>query len=494
MRKYFLILGIILCWNVAFCGESGNRDWMNPEYTWIYNQVCDVRKNPTDLAEYSLIPMQLKVMGNENREGKEFRKLSWKIELSSTEIMDLSYFLLREENGAWYTYVEYGDLQFDSEPSVAQGEYLLYDFNMEPGDSFEAPISTQSGFVGMAFHEEDCRIDSKLKMCHFTIKNKSLDEYGRRVLELSCDAGEKESMDFPKEITVVEGIGGLKNGNLAMYFFPENTPEMFNRSVEFYELVCEDGSLIYLDPNEYEAGFVTERDYTWIYGVYDSEGKLYYHKMGFDYYEKVFDNKIGKSIAFRRFGTFGVSEYPDGPWQIVPFDARDVRAEDGKVWLSHSSKNTENNEILTSLIYDFNAPNASELTVFTSEGDKTISITTGQTRVDEKEVRSYTFDGSDGVKCVDGIGIVKGGILPCLNTEYQMPVSEYDTSYCSAVLIAVYDCEGNLIFSQNMPSKVSTLINSDIDTTRIFDLMGRELSEPIPGHPFIKGGKILVEK
>ena len=152
---------------------------------------------------------------------------------------------------------------------------------------------------------------------------------------------------------------------------------------------------------------------------------------------------------------------------------------------------------MESLIYDFGASDDEELTFYSPEGEKEAKISTGFTLVGGEDKLSYTFEGSDGVKCVESIGITKGGILPAVNTEFHRPVSADDDSFVGAVLVAVYDGEGNLVFRQDLPDAVDAISASEggfiAPADRLYDLQGRELREPVPGQPYIKGGKVFVE-
>ncbi len=241
-----------------------------------------------------------------------------------------------------------------------------------------------------------------------------------------------------------------------------------------------DGDAVYLTSEVRGAGFWKEKDYTWVYGIYDSKGKVSYMKMEFNYY----------GSGFRRFINTQVSESLDGGWYRPETEEQYVyylREEDGKVYTSKDN-----------LLYDFNASDNSMLRIDTTEGFQDFNIKTSFTEVGGEETRSYTFEDSNGVKCVEGIGVVQGGILPCVNSRFKLPVDAEDDSYCGAVLLAVYDGEGNLIFSQEMPSGIGEITPDSTGwvapADRLYDLQGRELSEPQPGQPYIRAGKIHIAK
>ena len=468
---------------------SETTSWFDPGYEWRYNLV-EYAVNHEDLGDgkATLSPMMLRVIGNETKEGKNYRHMELLPDQTGM-LTSLSDFYLREEHGAWYTYID-PDKYFHPEMiSVEKGEYLLYDFNLEAGDTFDAPVFDFDFF--MANGVEDTAPDSTypgVGMCHFKVESKTVDEFGRRVLTLS---GERMDNTFlglvPGEIKVVEGVGPLSDGTLAMYcFLPATVGGALNSNLDFFDILDEDGDIVYLDPVQRNAGFLDSRDYTWVYGVFDSEGDLSYRKMQFNYYWTREDHESGEKTSYRRFGTVGVSDSADGPWEDTPFYSWYVREESGKVW------NGQNN-----LLYDFNVTDCSTLTIYTTEGYVTAEIAKGLTEVGGEDKLSYTFEGSDGVKCVEGIGITKGGILPAVNTEFHRPASADDESFVGAVLVAVYDGEGNLIFRQDLPDAVEAISAPEGGFTapedRLYDLQGRELREPVPGQPYIKGGKVFVE-
>ena len=83
-----------------------------------------------------------------------------------------------------------------------------------------------------------------------------------------------------------------------------------------------------------------------------------------------------------------------------------------------------------------------------------------------------------------------------MNTRFRLPLSVGDETYCGAVLVAVYDKEGRLIYSQDLPDGIGEITDSDDGYVepahRIFDLQGRELRAPAPGQPYIRGGKVRI--
>ena len=472
--------------------ETEGVSKFNPEDTWMYRVAhmpdCYYGDELSTVFEEQLYEM--KVIDEVELDGKKYYRLSWSIK-GATEENHNRYFYLREENGAYYSYIldpVYSEDDSPYHPNVktGEGEYLIYDFNMEFDDTYIAPICT--------YRDKDDLSIFKYQMVKIYVFGKRTDNEGRRVLNIMCEQLNRYAPSFNDIIlTIVEGFGPLSPGNIATVIVPEMLGMSTNPTDMHLESVTNtDGKEIYLSDLDIKAGFCEERNYTWVYAMFDKNGDARYHKMGFNYFPP--------KSTYRRFGTLGVSKNPDGDWEKTDFNRYYVREENGKVWLYHTENsmhflNGSYAPRLESLIYDFGVPDGEELTFYSPRGEKTAKIATGLTEVGGEDMLSYTFEGSDGVKCVEGIGITKGGILPAVNTEFHGQAWT-DESYVGCVLIAVYDGDGNLIFRQDLPSEIET-VNADngfvAPSDRLFDLQGRELREPMPGQPYIKGGKIFVE-
>ncbi len=492
-KYYYLRSMTTLDGEVLFRSDFG----MLPEF--------DKRFNPNDKLEYftveqaresasgtcQLLPFTLQSAGTEERDGNTYWRLEWNTK--DKEFDNPPYFLFREDHGTCYTYIEYPADTEVGAGDVQPGEYLVYDFNMEEGESFDAPAL----LIGAVFEGYSPRSTS---LFHFEIKKKYTDDSGRRVLELSCKSLDEKYIG-EETVKVVEGVGFIQNGTVASLVLPfQTTGFKAGPYVMFNQMLDKDGETVFLNPNELEAGFFKERDYTWIYGIYDSKGNVSYAKCGFNYLAAITPEGEDTKSVYRRFGTFATSDSMEGEWKDANFNCSLVREDAGKVWLYHSEGLTNYDPYKTplqeSLIYDFNATYASELTLYTPDGEQEFYVIPTTSVVGGKNVKSYIFREGNYVKCVEGIGIVKGGILPCVNGEFRLPLTDDDTSYCGAALLAVYDGDGNLLFSQDMPSGIGE-IATDADgwtapADRLYDLQGRELREPQPGQPYIKGGKIYV--
>ena len=489
MKRFVSILltlsFVIMLGQSVFAQVESLCPLVDPGYEWRYN-VVEYNAHHVALEDswINLQPMNLRVIGNETIEGKDYSYMQLLLNQTGTPT-SLSYFYLREEDGAWYTYIDPDKYSHPEMMPLEKGEYLLYDFNLEAGDTFDAPAFDFDFFKANGYEDIDPDFSYPgVGMCHFKVKSKTVDKSGRRVLTLSGERIDYTFVGFiPEEIKVVEGVGPLSDGTLAMYCFMLAPISGYSANIDFLEIQDDKSGIVYLNPDQRNAGFLDSRDYTWIYGVFDSEGGVSYRKMQFNYYWTREYYQSEEYTSFRRFGTVGVSDSADGPWERTPFiDYSYVREENGKVWNSAND-----------LLYDFNVTDCSTLTIYTTGGYVTAGITKGLTEVGGEEKLSYTFEGSDGVTCVEGIGITKGGILPAVNTEFDR---EAYGSFSNAVLVAVYDGDGNLIFRQDLPSEIKA-IDSDngfiAPAERIYDLQGRELREPVPDQPYIKGGKIFVE-
>ncbi len=474
------------------------------ENTLTYNIIeissfADDRHDP-----YLLTQMTLRKEGDEEHQGTSYMKYSWGVtEDKSSD--NKALYLMREDNGAYYLYVDENNFH-STEVNIPAGEYLMYDFNMNEGETFEAPVCLVSNLKGNILEE------GKLAMCHFTVKETYTDEFGRRCLLISPELAADGNWDVPEEISVVEGVGVLSYGNLAICIFATNSANSTKRtSIEFVSMNDRMGNLYYISPTERKAGFAKEKDYEWVYGMYSAHGNLSYHKMGFNHHVTVKDVTTGEEKIYRRFVTKGQSAHPSGPFRDEPFKVWYLREEDGIFYLYHSIgsttiENVDNDELEESVIYDFLKSNTlkhNSLSAYTTEGYKDLPVRDWTYRwYGSEQLVTLSCRGQEAgntthnVISIQGLGVVKGGILPCINTIYRLPADVNDISYCGAALVSVHDGEGNLIFSQEMPSDVEAIpMQTDTYTApelRIFDLMGRELQAPVPGQPYIKGGKVMI--
>ena len=497
MRKIFLIKLFFLICCISAQGNVPNISGLDPEDTWEYLWVDERYPLIYDEVYFREDKVELFFAGNEVRDGEQYMRFNWKWK-NSESCFD-SYYLLREENGAYYVYIDMDESveqsdEFYSDRGVKPGEYLLYDFNMEEGETYSLPCALfLSGYASTALSANRCY------MGDFTVTKKEIDSFGRRCITLEGIPFEDRywypSYRFHTPVRIVEGVGPVTGeSNLAALYFPDrmpssNPPAFF----QFYRVMNPTGEEVFLNPQEASAGFIKEREYEWVYGLYNTEGDVSYMKMKFNYVVN-----IGDDTYRRLVGTEQDEEWKNVTKGIVYL----LREVDGKIYLYHNNNSLVYNPYVNvpawqSLIYDFGAADGEELTFYSPEGEKSAKIATGLTEVDGEDKLCYTFEGSDGVKCVEGIGITKGGILPAVNTEFHRPASADDESFVGAVLVAVYDGEGNLIFRQDLPDAVEAISASEVGFTapadRLYDLQGRELSEPIPGQPYIRGGQVFVE-
>ena len=495
MKKVILLQLILLFCTCLFAKEPGGESVFNPEDKWIYrishlpnSEYSDWLNSVYDVHQY-----EMRVDGEVELDGKKYFRLAWtpKAQIEGEKVQ---YFYLREENGAFYSYIIVPD--YVSNPMVETGEYLIYDFNMKKGDKYKAPYRS-------FLYEEEILYGVSYKLGEMIVTDTAIDDRGRRVVELMCLPDNTYPHLRQYTVTIVEGLGPLSPGNVATLMFSEELPMSANPTDMVLESVINQyGEEIYLDHLDIKAGLCAERDYTWIYAIFDKDGNTSYSKMGFNYVREYVPNT---NKIYRRFGTLGVSDNLEEDWRKAHFNRYLVREENGKIWLYHSENilhyDYENIDgdcpSLESLIYDFGASDGEELTFYSPEGVKGAKISTGFTLVGGEDKLSYTFEGSDGVRCVESIGITKGGILPAVNTEFHRPVSDDDESFVGAVLVAVYDGEGNLLFRQDLPDAVDAISASEggfiAPAARLYDLQGRELREAVPGQPYIKGGKVFVE-
>ena len=494
MKRFVSILLTLSFFMSLFAQGTENVFSFNPENTWKYRFAWWPESMYGDDSNsfYDVQKFEMKVVEEVVINDKSYYRLCWNIDGKYENIPSIDFYL-REENGAYYIYFPYESYNGNGFRKINAGEYLIYDFNMEVGKEYQTPFITigRSGGYSDYFY-------GFIGVVQFHVNKNYTDERGRRVLELDCKDVSKRGDTIgllPDSVKIVEGIGPMEYGNIAMFLFPNKSGWALKLPSVDFEALYQDGEEVYVSDLDREVGFIKERDYTWVYAEFDKYkyGNVSYRKMGFNY---LLNFGSSERPSYRRFGTLGISDNPDGEWYKTDFNRCYVREEDGKVYLYHSEESLyclSSKPNLESLIYDFGVADGEDLTFYSPEGEKAALIATGLTEVGGEDKLSYTFEGSDGVTCVEGIGITKGGILPAVNTEFDR---EAYGSFSNAVLVAVYDGDGNLIFRQDLPIEIKA-IDSDngfiAPAERIYDLQGRELREPVPGQPYIKGGKIFVE-
>ncbi|MBD5387422.1 hypothetical protein HDR70_06020 [bacterium] len=92
---------------------------------------------------------------------------------------------------------------------------------------------------------------------------------------------------------------------------------------------------------------------------------------------------------------------------------------------------------------------------------------------------------------IEGIGCTEG-FLPFPHISFLCSCIRTDYIY----LIDVEDEQGNIIFNPGMLSEISEVSNDNMksEPNHIFDLHGREVSNPLPGSIYIRNGKKFVAK
>ncbi|MDE7495268.1 MAG: hypothetical protein K2M67_00285, partial [Muribaculaceae bacterium] len=383
MRILFVIQ-LILLFSLSIFAQDTERDSkFNPEDTWEYRYAWWPKSEYGDDSTtfYDVHKLEMKVVDEVSLDGKTYYRMSWNRK-DTPEVADYHCFYLRVEDGAYYTYIP--EKYCGGNNDVVPGEYLLYDFNMEEGNEYEVPY-----MLGEIYWDERDIDNAFMGKVRFHVSKKYADEDGRRVLEMKCedvDGVEGKGL-LPYNLKIVEGIGPMRCGNLAMFMFPFTTGWYSGLpTVDFEALFERDGEEIYISDHDIEVGFCKERDYTWVYAEFDKYGNVSYRKMGFNYLLTDPLRTQNPTTSYRRFGTLGVSNNPDGDWEKADFNRCYVREEDGKVWLYHTEGSLHvlydvQVPRLESLIYDFVAADGEELTFYSPKGWTSAKIATGFTEV-----------------------------------------------------------------------------------------------------------------
>ena len=333
---------------------------------------------------------------------------------------DESY--IRQSDGIVYKYV-YEPTRPGEEKRGK--EYILWNFNLEPGDVIEA----QDEYYYPAQRVLDKWI---------------VDIDGpKRALLLHT-----ESTLLPVTYTVVEGIGAIEYGTMAIYGFQEwkvesataRVPVLMGDLYVYLASVSDgDGKNIFeWGKTLVEYSPVISEDRVWEYGI-GSGKSMSVERMAFRGTRTVND------VEYHCFGTLyrGPRVPVEGTESAVAFNPYLLREEFGKVYLLHTPGSYRVEEgaaesPVESLLYDFTATDGTDIDVFTDGRMEQGSVSL-QSLIPYRDIKAKNYTlWADGPVFMECLGVLKGGNL----VEFSKECTS-ETPY----LRYVYSDRGDILYS-----------------------------------------------
>ncbi len=401
------------------------------------------------------------------------------------------YAYLRQEGNKVYSYMdiceEWGDVNGESE------EYLVYDFDANPGDTYESISVADNVAVDLTGY---CGSYSKEKVTVSSVDNIMINGVERKRMIVKPEYG--TGLDYE----IIEGIGI----NWGYVHLPEFGPFCTGTTalVKINEVTDAEGNVLFtkadFDAPAYRP--LVQEGKTWNYDLYidtfgDTEhqtatlkfgtpeilfGEEYFPIVDNDEYKVGYMRQTGNKIYTLVDGDI-INElypYPDGEHVLGTGEEAlvcDFSASEGyKYMMSGYPK----------FLYDVTVTQADKILV-NGIIRKRIVVTCN----DIKEDGEIIF--------VEGIGSNKGYL--CLP---QFLAMVHGTGSALVFLNNVTDAEGNVIFTAadfDAPAYSAGVPEVGFDTggTRIvdnkmYDLNGREIRNPLPGTVYIQNGEKHVAK
>ena len=401
------------------------------------------------------------------------------------------YAYLRQEGNKVYSYMdiceEWGDVNGESE------EYLVYDFDANPGDTYESISVADNVAVDLTGY---CGSYSKEKVTVSSVDNIMINGVERKRMIVKPEYG--TGLDYE----IIEGIGI----NWGYVHLPEFGPFCTGTTalVKINEVTDAEGNVLFtkadFDAPAYRP--LVQEGKTWNYDLYidtfgDTEhqtatlkfgtpeilfGEEYFPIVDNDEYKVGYMRQTGNKIYTLVDGDI-INElypYPDGEHVLGTGEEAlvcDFSASEGyKYMMSGYPK----------FLYDVTVTQADKILV-NGIIRKRIVVTCN----DIKEDGEIIF--------VEGIGSNKGYL--CLP---QFLAMVHGTGSALVFLNNVTDAEGNVIFTAadfDAPAYSAGVPEVGFDTggTRIvdnkmYDLNGREIRNPLPGTVYIQNGEKHIAK
>ena len=401
------------------------------------------------------------------------------------------YAYLRQEGNKVYSYMdiceEWGDVNGESE------EYLVYDFDANPGDTYESISVADNVAVDLTGY---CGSYSKEKVTVSSVDNIMINGVERKRMIVKPEYG--TGLDYE----IIEGIGI----NWGYVHLPEFGPFCTGTTalVKINEVTDAEGNVLFtkadFDAPAYRP--LVQEGKTWNYDLYidtfgDTEhqtatlkfgtpeilfGEEYFPIVDNDEYKVGYMRQTGNKIYTLVDGDI-INElypYPDGEHVLGTGEEAlvcDFSASEGyKYMMSGYPK----------FLYDVTVTQADKILV-NGIIRKRIVVTCN----DIKEDGEIIF--------VEGIGSNKGYL--CLP---QFLAMVHGTGSALVFLNNVTDAEGNVIFtaadfdapaySAGMPEVGFDTGGTRIVDNKMYDLNGREIRNPLPGTVYILNGEKHVAK
>lgn len=390
-------------------------------------------------------------------------------------------YLLREEFGKVYLLHTPGSYRVEEDATMSPVESLLYDFTVADGCSL-------SVFAGGDMTEGSVAIADPIIYRDIECKNYTL------------------WTDGP---VFMECLGALGGGNLAE-FGKECSAE--TQSLRY--VYSDKGDLLYSVPGL--PAFSTKTN-TWNYRSY-LPGRYVNFEMLFAWQPVEIDGRNYYSFYTDINNLYDNS----GSKPVLESSVRSanenrflIRQESGRILMRVPEQRVwpflnMDEGVREVCLYDFELEEGDTYEMFTTSGPMTATLIGTSTETvfnEERLLQTFRVNDEKTIEVVEGLGNVTRGTYVTIDidgnpgnqagiapTDMKNPAEGYPT-----FLINARSFEGKIYSNEDrfLSSVDSFVADEDrfvVPSRRIFDLMGRELSEPIPGHPFIKGGKIFMEK
>ena len=118
--------------------------------------------------------------------------------------------------------------------------------------------------------------------------------------------------------------------------------------------------------------------------------------------------------------------------------------------------------------------------------------------IDENYKDSPYYDSQTAIQYIEGIGNIGGGDMINIHPFNPLFLTSGLHDYCRQTLNNVYNSDGEIIYkgaNYSFPTYASiTDLGKQANDLRIFDLFGREISNPLPGTIYIRNGKKFIAK
>ena len=390
-------------------------------------------------------------------------------------------YLLREEFGKVYLLHTPGSYRVEEGAAEPPVESLLYDFTATDGIELDV-------FTDGRMEQGSVSLQALIPCCGIKAKTYTL------------------WADGP---VFTEGLGVLKGGNLVE-FSKECTPE--TPSLRY--VYSDRGDILYSAPEVPEDEL---KGKGWIYRSY-MPGKYVDFEMNFSWRPTEIEGKNYYSFCTSYNYVFSIFSSSSRPLKYGYGENNDrffVRQEGGRILMRVPEEKvwpfmTVPEGVSEVCLYDYELEEGESYGMFTTSGVVNATLISKSTeKVYHEDALLQVFELEDGkiIEVIKGLGNVTRGTYVTIepdgtttgNPEGITPADMLNpTEGYPAFLVKVYNSYSDSYYlnDRRFLECVESLDSEDgfiAPEDRLYDLQGRELREPVPGQPYIQGGKVFVE-